>query len=87
LTGAGTGAFDSNAASRPVDRDPPPRSNESLRHSLRLATLSINRDNLHGLDDWCPPFPGFYLYYPSRAQMPLKLRVLIDFLAARLSST
>jgi DNA-binding transcriptional LysR family regulator len=37
------------------------------------------------LDDWCPPFPGFYLYYPSRAQMPLKLRVLIDFLAARLN--
>ncbi len=37
------------------------------------------------LDDWCPPFPGFYLYYPSRAQMPLKLRVLIDFLAARLT--
>jgi DNA-binding transcriptional LysR family regulator len=39
------------------------------------------------LEDWCPPFPGFYLYYPSRAQMPLKLRVLIDFLAARLHST
>jgi DNA-binding transcriptional LysR family regulator len=38
------------------------------------------------LGDWCPPFPGFYLYYPSRAQTPLKLRVLIDFLAARLSS-
>jgi DNA-binding transcriptional LysR family regulator len=37
------------------------------------------------LKDWCPPFPGFYLYYPSRAQMPLKLRALIDFLAARLS--
>ena len=37
------------------------------------------------LEDWCPPFAGFYLYYPSRAQMPLKLRVLIDFLAARLS--
>jgi DNA-binding transcriptional LysR family regulator len=37
------------------------------------------------LDDWCPPFPGFYLYYPSRAQMPLKLRALVDFLAARLS--
>ena len=39
------------------------------------------------LQDWCPPFPGFYLYYPSRAQMPLKLRALIDFLAARPSST
>ncbi|MGH6683401.1 MAG: LysR substrate-binding domain-containing protein, partial [Pseudolabrys sp.] len=37
------------------------------------------------LEDWCPPFPGFYLYYPSRAQMPLKLRVLVDFLAARMS--
>lgn len=36
------------------------------------------------LEDWCPPFPGFYLYYPSRAQMALKLRVLIDFLQARL---
>jgi DNA-binding transcriptional LysR family regulator len=35
------------------------------------------------LEDWCPPFPGFYLYYPSRAQMPLKLRVLVDFLASR----
>lgn len=20
------------------------------------------------LDDWCPPFPGYYLYYPSRRQ-------------------
>ena len=37
------------------------------------------------LEDWCPSFPGFYLYYPSRAQMPLKLRVLVDFVAARLN--
>lgn len=36
------------------------------------------------LEDWCPPFPGFYLYYPSRAQMPLKLRVFIDFLQEKL---
>lgn len=36
------------------------------------------------LEDWCPPFAGFYLYYPSRAQMPLKLRVFIDFVQARL---
>jgi DNA-binding transcriptional LysR family regulator len=32
------------------------------------------------LDAWCPSFPGFYLYTASRAQMPLKLRALIDFL-------
>jgi DNA-binding transcriptional LysR family regulator len=32
------------------------------------------------LDAWCPSFPGFYLYTASRAQMPFKLRALIDFL-------
>ena len=32
------------------------------------------------LGDWCRPFPGFYLYVPSRAQMPAKIRVLVDFL-------
>lgn len=35
------------------------------------------------LQPWWPTFPGFYLYYPSRAQMPRKLRVFIDFLQAR----
>ena len=32
------------------------------------------------LAPWCHPFPGFYLYVPSRAQMPAKIRALIDFL-------
>ena len=32
------------------------------------------------LAPWCPPFPGFYLYLPSRAQMPAKIRALMDFL-------
>ncbi|MET0793721.1 MAG: LysR family transcriptional regulator [Polyangiaceae bacterium] len=31
------------------------------------------------LDSFCAPFPGFYLYYPSRAQMAPKLKALIDF--------
>jgi DNA-binding transcriptional LysR family regulator len=22
------------------------------------------------LEDWCPPFPGFFLYYPTRKQQP-----------------
>jgi DNA-binding transcriptional LysR family regulator len=35
------------------------------------------------LDDWLPPFEGFYLYYPSRIQVPPKLRVFIDFLRER----
>ncbi len=32
------------------------------------------------LKPWCKPFPGFFLYVPSREQMPAKIRVLIDFL-------
>ncbi|MBN8943998.1 MAG: LysR family transcriptional regulator [Rhizobiales bacterium] len=31
------------------------------------------------LGDWCPPFPGFFLYYPSRRQMRPALRAFIDF--------
>jgi len=32
------------------------------------------------LEEFCPPFPGFYLYYPNRRNLPLKLRVLVDYL-------
>ena len=35
------------------------------------------------LAPWCPPFPGFFLYVPSRAQMPAKIRALMDFLMER----
>lgn len=35
---------------------------------------------VRGLAPWCRPFPGFYLYVPSRAQMPAKVRALMDFL-------
>jgi DNA-binding transcriptional LysR family regulator len=32
------------------------------------------------LDDWCQPFPGFFLYYPSRRQQPAALSALINTL-------
>jgi DNA-binding transcriptional LysR family regulator len=35
------------------------------------------------LEKFCPPFPGFYLYYPNRRNVPLKLRVLVDYLRKR----
>lgn len=31
-----------------------------------------------------PVLPGFHLYYPSRRQLPLKLRCFVDFMTARL---
>ena len=31
------------------------------------------------LEDWCPSFPGLYLYYPSRNHMRPALRAFIDF--------
>jgi DNA-binding transcriptional LysR family regulator len=30
------------------------------------------------LADWCDPYPGFHLYYPSRRQASPALRVLIE---------
>jgi DNA-binding transcriptional LysR family regulator len=32
------------------------------------------------LEDWCPPFAGYFLYYPSRRQQPAALSALIEAL-------
>jgi DNA-binding transcriptional LysR family regulator len=39
------------------------------------------------LEKFCDPFPGFFLYYPSRTQTPAKLKALVDFLRARVRSS
>jgi len=46
---------------------------------LPSVRAAINAGQLETvLDDWLPPFDGFYLYYPSRLQVPPKLRVFIE---------
>ena len=35
------------------------------------------------LEDWCPPFPGYHLYYPSRRQHSRAFRLLLDALRYR----
>ena len=30
------------------------------------------------LEDWCPPFDGYFLYYPSRRHQPPALQALVD---------
>ncbi|MBB3139922.1 LysR family transcriptional regulator [Halomonas organivorans] len=32
------------------------------------------------LDDWSPPFPGYFLYYPHRRQSSLAFRVIVEAL-------
>jgi DNA-binding transcriptional LysR family regulator len=32
------------------------------------------------LRDWCPTFPGYFLYYPSRRNQPAALAALIQTL-------
>ena len=34
------------------------------------------------LDDWCPPYPGYHLYYPSRRQPTPAFALLVDALRA-----
>ena len=38
---------------------------------------------LRVLDKYCPQIQGYFLYYPSRANLPPKLRALVDFLKKR----
>ena len=35
------------------------------------------------LEDWCQPFPGYHLYYPSRRQSSAAFRLLVDALRWR----
>lgn len=35
------------------------------------------------LDDWCPPFPGYHLYYPSRRQPSAAFALLVEALRYR----
>jgi DNA-binding transcriptional LysR family regulator len=35
------------------------------------------------LDDWCPPFAGYHLYYPSRRQPSAAFALLVDALRYR----
>ena len=37
------------------------------------------------LDDWCAPFSGYHLYYPSRRQQPPAFTLLVDTLRYRSS--
>jgi DNA-binding transcriptional LysR family regulator len=46
----------------------------------KVAQHLANGALIRVLEDWCQPFPGFFLYYPSRRHQPAALSALIDTL-------
>jgi DNA-binding transcriptional LysR family regulator len=48
----------------------------------QVAQLIADRKLVRVLEDWCPYYGGFYLYYPGRRQVPTALRAFIDWVAA-----
>lgn len=48
----------------------------------QVAPLLEQGRLLRVLEDWCPSYPGFFLYYPSRRQLPAALRAFVDFAKA-----
>jgi DNA-binding transcriptional LysR family regulator len=40
----------------------------------------VRGDLVRVLEDWCPPFEGYFLYYPSRRHQPPALQALVDAL-------
>lgn len=73
--------------------------NIGLRHKAALAGFGLAfmpedhvRDHIakkklvRVLDDWCPPFAGYHLYYPSRRQPTLAFNLLVDELRCRNST-
>lgn len=46
----------------------------------QVADLIAQGRLVRVLEDWCPYYSGFYLYYPSRRRAPAPLRAFIDFL-------
>ena len=43
-----------------------------------LAASILDGRLVRVLEDWCPPRPGFSLYYPRQRQVPAALRAFID---------
>ena len=55
----------------------------SIAASAAGSPYLANGQLIRVLEDWCEPFAGYFLYYPSRRQQPAALSALIDTLRVR----
>jgi DNA-binding transcriptional LysR family regulator len=49
----------------------------------RVQPLHAEGKLIRALEDWCAPFPGYHLYYPSRRQPTPAFALLVDALRRR----
>jgi DNA-binding transcriptional LysR family regulator len=47
------------------------------------ATYIAEGKFIRVLQDWCQPYPGFFIYYPSRRQQPAALSALVSVLRSK----
>ncbi|WER47812.1 hypothetical protein CupriaWKF_09920 [Cupriavidus sp. WKF15] len=53
-----------------------------MRTSSRIADVEAGR-LVRVMEDWCPTFPGYHAFYPSRRQSSRALRIVIDAIRYR----
>ena len=51
-----------------------------LAYEEQVAEHVAKRRLIRVLEDWLPPFPGFFMYYPSRQHQPAALSALVSAL-------
>lgn len=51
-----------------------------LAYEEQVAEHVAKRRLIRVLEDWLPPFPGFFMYYPSRQHQPAALSALVQAL-------
>jgi DNA-binding transcriptional LysR family regulator len=51
-----------------------------LAYEEQVAGYIAKRRLVRVLEDWTPPIPGFFMYYPSRQHQPAALAALVNML-------
>jgi DNA-binding transcriptional LysR family regulator len=51
-----------------------------IAYEEQVAGYLAQRRLVRVLEDWTPPIPGFFMYYPSRQHQPAALSVLVNAL-------